>query len=240
MALHKSITDPNELHEDKHIAGALVTDAGKIITPSATIAGAGELRNLNYSELVATGFTTAATDAKKVLKPSRTQNGVMVLEQLTCEDIDRTKLALLFVASNSQDTYSITAAVDTTFNTLSDFVPYPFTLNVVENQNVTYNAATKTFTIGNDALAATKYLMSFNCSLTSSANTTRVAVAYVINGSLVPYRFVISGKTAGDFMVGSRSRIKALNPGDTVQLRIACNNTCTLTQQDISLTWSQA
>lgn len=42
----------DECHESKQIIGALTSDAGKIITPSATTAGTGELRQLKDTELL--------------------------------------------------------------------------------------------------------------------------------------------------------------------------------------------
>lgn len=57
MAEHHTITDPAKLHEAKQIAGASPADAGKVITPSSSIAGQGELRKLTLSELSPQGGT---------------------------------------------------------------------------------------------------------------------------------------------------------------------------------------
>lgn len=47
---HASIQDA-ECHEPKHITSSLVTDAGKVLTPSGTVAGTSELRLLASTEL---------------------------------------------------------------------------------------------------------------------------------------------------------------------------------------------
>lgn len=178
-----------------------------------------------------------AADAGKVITPSST-DGVAELRQLKCSEVDRSGVVRLNVISISQDTYAVTAASDTTFNTPADYIPYPFSLNVLHNDNVTYNAGTKTFTIGANALAAQEYLSNFSCTLSSSVNATSVGIAYKINGTLVDYRFVVRGRTADDYMPGSRHRHLTLSPGDTVQLCLVCDKTCTLTQQDVSISWA--
>jgi hypothetical protein len=50
MAIHKDLTN-SELHEAKNIANASTSDAGKILTPSASTAGTSELRYLNEPEV---------------------------------------------------------------------------------------------------------------------------------------------------------------------------------------------
>lgn len=48
--LHKNLPS-SDLHEPKGIVGASTSDAGKVITPSASTAGTGELRKLTESEI---------------------------------------------------------------------------------------------------------------------------------------------------------------------------------------------
>jgi len=50
MPVHNTLTG-SELHEPKGIDSAGTTDAGKVLTPSSTNAGQGELRNLTESEI---------------------------------------------------------------------------------------------------------------------------------------------------------------------------------------------
>lgn len=50
MAVHKNLP-VEELHEAPQIAAALIADAGKVITPSTTEDGVGELRRLASTEL---------------------------------------------------------------------------------------------------------------------------------------------------------------------------------------------
>lgn len=213
------------------------SDSNKTLFPSDTNAGVMELRQVTFPDLDFTGFCTTS-DSSKVLMPSEDNNGEMELRQVKCSEIDRSGAVRLNLIATSQDTYAVTAATDTTFNTASDYIPYPFSLNVIHNDNVTYNVGTQTFTIGANALAAQEYLSNFSCTLSSSVNTTRVGIAYKINGTLVDYRFVVRGRTADDYMPGSRHRHITLSPGDTVQLCLVCDKTCTLTQQDMSISWA--
>lgn len=48
---HHNITDPASVHEAKQILSANTGDAGKVITPSASLPGRGELRRLRLSEI---------------------------------------------------------------------------------------------------------------------------------------------------------------------------------------------
>lgn len=50
MTIHKDLSADN-LHEPKGIKGAATSDAGKVITPSASTASTGELRYLKESEI---------------------------------------------------------------------------------------------------------------------------------------------------------------------------------------------
>ena len=58
---HAAIRDANSVHECKQILASSTTDAGKVITPSATEAGRGELRELKASELDWQGFQVPST-----------------------------------------------------------------------------------------------------------------------------------------------------------------------------------
>jgi hypothetical protein len=58
MAEHSTLTGAS-LHENKHIDTAGTSDAGKVVTPSSTDAGEGELRYLTESEI--SGRTYALT-----------------------------------------------------------------------------------------------------------------------------------------------------------------------------------
>lgn len=50
MSIHRDLPS-SEVHEAKQIIDALTTDAGKVITPSATNAGQGELRSLTLADI---------------------------------------------------------------------------------------------------------------------------------------------------------------------------------------------
>lgn len=83
MAVHKDLP-ASECHEAKQIIGATISDAGKIITPSATVAGTGELRQLKQTEVLLesqrqTGLSTSTIAVESVkrsvfnLGPNATQ-----------------------------------------------------------------------------------------------------------------------------------------------------------------------
>lgn len=70
---HKTLPS-SECHEEKHIQLATTADAGKVLTPSGTVAGVGEIRNLNQHEIVLatnrqTGLATSTIDVEVVKRP---------------------------------------------------------------------------------------------------------------------------------------------------------------------------
>lgn len=72
MAVHKDLPAV-ECHEAKQIIGATTSDAGKIITPSASVAGTGELRYLKQTEVLLesqrqTGMSTSTVVVETVKK----------------------------------------------------------------------------------------------------------------------------------------------------------------------------
>ena len=230
------VAELRKLHANELDYGIELTtgDSKKTLFPSATTDGEMELRQVTFPDLDFTGFCVTS-ESNKCLVPSSLEDGAMVLRQLSKNDIDVDNDVCISAMSVTTDTYAITAAVDSTFATPSDYVVWPFSLDIIENDNVTYDSGTKTFTVGEDAAAAAKYLSVFNCTLSSSAATTRVGVAYKLNGTLIPYRFIVRGKSADEFMPGGRSRHFTLSAGDTIQLCIACDKTCTLTNHDTSM-----
>lgn len=72
MAVHKDLPAV-ECHEDKLIIGTTTADAGKIITPSSSVAGTGELRYLKQTEVLLesqrqTGMSTSTVVVETVKK----------------------------------------------------------------------------------------------------------------------------------------------------------------------------
>ncbi len=67
--LHKDIQSA-DCHEPKGITGAATSDAGKVITPSKTVAGTSELRRLDSTDL--TMRITALTDAATIASDATT------------------------------------------------------------------------------------------------------------------------------------------------------------------------
>lgn len=227
---HKSVP-ASQLHEDKLIASATTADAGKVTTPSGTTNGVGVLRKLLISE-IDFGIVITAADVGKVLTPDDT--GSLVLRKLTHDDISEEKNVEFSAVRTANDPYNITAAVDGTLNTASDFVAWPFGLDVEEQDNCTYDSASKTVTIGANAPSDSNYLLFSNITVTSSVANVKVAFAYMVNGALVPNRFIVRANNIGEFMPGSRVRMLNLHPGDVLQLCVACDKSCTLTLQDFS------
>ena len=209
------------------------TDSKKTLFPSDTVAGDLVFRQVTFQDLDFTDFCVPA-DASKTLMPSATVSGTMELRRVMSADIDRSDDIAFNVIGTAKTTYAATAAVDPTFNTLSDYVQYPFVVTVPKLQGATWDDATKTLTIGPDSPTQT-LLISVSCAISSSANNTALAFAVELNGVLAPQRFTLYGKTAGDWAIGTRFRELTVHPGDTLQLRLASSITATLTQQDMSM-----
>ena len=206
-------------------------DHGKVLTPSSSANGEVVF---DYNKWEHIAHDTVTTDAGKVWTPSSTVNGAMTLRKLKHSDFDESENVEFSAVRTTNDTYAITAAVDGTLNTATDFVPWPFGLVVEEEENCTYYPVSKTVTIGPNASSDSHYILITNITLTASTTNVKAAFSYKINGTLVPNRFVVRGNAAGDFMVGSRVRMVNLHPVDTVQLCVACDKSCTLTLQDFS------
>ena len=209
--------------------GVTVADAGKVWTPDGT--GTVTLRKLSMEELSEVAAVTVA-DVGKVWTPDGT--GSLVLRKLTHDDISEAKNVEFSAVRTTNDIYSITAAVDGTLNTASDFVAWPFGLDVEEQDNCTYDSASKTVTIGANAPSDSNYLLFSNITVTASVANVKVAFAYRVNGALVPNRFIVRANNIGEFMPGSRVRTLNLHPGDVLQLCVACDKSCNLTLQDFS------
>lgn len=83
----------SELHQDRLISTALVSDAGKVTTPSAVTPGTGELRKLKVLEL---DPDTTTADAGKVWTPDGITNDTIELRLLAPEDVDGYKVVYDF------------------------------------------------------------------------------------------------------------------------------------------------
>lgn len=74
MAEHNTLTG-SSVHEEKYISSAGTSDAGKVVTPSSSTAGQGELRKLVVTELDTTTdaeFTTYEADGTGGLRAATT------------------------------------------------------------------------------------------------------------------------------------------------------------------------
>lgn len=260
----------SDVHEAKQIIDATTDDAGKVITPSSTADGVGELRKLmsneinwgvtlttgdnkkclfpsdvvagelvfrqvTFPDLDFAGFCTASADSAKVLGPSRTVDGVVELKRITNTEVDHSYDIMGNCIDIAETTVAVTAATDPTLNTESDYITYPFPITVIDSANVTFDSGTKTWTV-NAGVPRQKVKISLSAALSSSVNTTTAAIAYKVNGTLLPHRFKVYGKTAGDWMIGTRHRIIELGAGDTLQVMLACSASCNLTHRDTSST----
>lgn len=79
----------SELHQDRFISTSIITDAGKVTTPSAVTPGTGELRKLKVLEL---DPDTTTADAGKVWTPDSITNDTIELRLLSPEDLDGYKV----------------------------------------------------------------------------------------------------------------------------------------------------
>lgn len=79
----------SELHQDRLISTALITDAGKVTTPSGITPGTGELRKLKVLEL---DPDTTTADTGKVWTPDATTNDTISLRYLSPADVDAYKV----------------------------------------------------------------------------------------------------------------------------------------------------
>lgn len=70
MAIHRDLP-ASEVHEAKQIIGAVTADAGKVITPSGSGNGVGELRNLATSEITGLDADLAALQNEDVNQAAR-------------------------------------------------------------------------------------------------------------------------------------------------------------------------
>lgn len=209
-------------------------DHHKVAFPSSITAGTFEFRQVTFPDLDATGYCTYAADGNKVLGPSRTENGKMVLKRITNTEVDHSQDVMLNFIGLESTAVAVTAAVDPTLNTITDFIAYPFPITLADSENLTYDSGTKTITV-NAGVPTQKIKLSISAALSASVNTAKAAIAYVINGTLVPNRFTVYGKTAGDWMIGTRHRIIEVHAGDTIQIVLASTVSCNLTQCDISI-----
>lgn len=86
MVQHVNIPS-EQCHEPKHITNATTSDAGKVITPSAEVAGQSVLRNLAISEITGLSAALAAVG----LSTGSLEDDVTALQDLTAE-LDNEKL----------------------------------------------------------------------------------------------------------------------------------------------------
>lgn len=70
MAIHRDLP-ASEVHEAKQIIGAVTADAGKVITPSGSSNGVGELRNLATSEITGLDVDLATLTNKDLEQDGR-------------------------------------------------------------------------------------------------------------------------------------------------------------------------
>lgn len=211
------------------------TDSKKVLFPSDTVAGDLVFRQVTWPDLDFTGFCTASADSAKVLGPSRTVDGVVELKRITNSEVDHSKDIMCNCIDIAETTVAVTAATDPTLNTESDYIVCPFPITVIDSANVSFDSATKTWTV-NAGVPRQKVKISLSASLSASTNNATAAIAYKVNGTLLPHRFKVYGKTAGDWMIGTRHRIIEVGAGDTLQVMMACSVSCNLTHRDMSST----
>ena len=196
MAIHKDLSAA-ECHEDILIIPAGTIDSGKVITPSSSTAGEGELRQLNCSEILNTPLDF----------------GNMVI-------------------TNNTTIQSLTIAVDTTFNTNTDYasITPAFWAGEFNSDGITF--ASGQLTVSKPGM----YLITGFLSLKSSVNNTRAALKGLVNGTTFTPRKIQNeapSTSAETNFAGSILALLAVN--DTIEFAIAVDKTCDITINDANI-----
>lgn len=181
-----------DVHEPKHISISGTSDAGKVITSSATINGVSEYRKLKSSEINDDTFAQYKAYGGKTIK-------------------------------NNATVIAKTAAVDTTFNTASD---YSQVTGLFESPDVApfYNVTsqTNTFTVP----VTGHYVIDFWTVTSAAMANTDVAFNIGVNGAVSTDRPVTTRVIgANDRMCIAAHSQTLLTAGDVVSLWLASSNT---------------
>lgn len=207
-------------HEPKHITDALVTDAGKVITPSATTPGTSVLRLLKGTEL--------DSDAELVGRVLVTDGaGGFVYE-------DKTSASGLGIAytgltvTNNATVVSVTAAVDPTFATASDYekVQVFDAVSASPSKNFFIDEALGEITAPVDGV----YRVDFWATVKASINTVVSAFNFGVAGVPSTARPVaVRMPNAGQLDEVQAHAYITLTAGDIVSMWVASNTTCDIT-----------
>ena len=198
---HNTIVSANA-HEPKHITDSAISDAGKILTPSGTVAGVSELR------------------------------------QLTFEEIDRSTVPHINLEVISNATVlSVTAAVDATLHTSTDFDPITLFTEDLTNAKVdfTFDNVTGQITCNTDGI----YRGDLWASVSASTATTLIGIRYGINGNYFPAGVAptikVLAKASGDIHDMSGFGEVPLLAGQVLTIGIASDTTSDLTVHEAAL-----
>lgn len=133
--------------------------------------------------------------------------------------------------SNNSTPIAVTAAVDTTLKTNSDYTQITGIWDAIpsgENNGVTQN--TNSFTIQNDGV----YHLNVYANVSSNTNNTRIAIKFAVNGVInLVRRPAALVTTSGEFYPLAGHGIAAFSAGDVISLYHAANKSVNVTWEDM-------
>ena len=136
--------------------------------------------------------------------------------------------------TDSATTVAVTTAVDSTFQTDSDYVTLdtPITFDVIAQEGVTVSGNKFTIT------QAGTYFLSGYISFSSDTNSTTIAVTYRINGTIQPAPLrtlnVFLGSTGNVQTLNGSEMAVGLTANDTLEIAVAADKTCNLNPRHMS------
>lgn len=174
-------------------------------------------------------ITLATTaDAGKVITPSSTTNGISTLRKLNSTDIVDNNFSQAFAyggktVKNNATVFAIPAAVDTTFNTASDFTQVT---GIFENPDV-HVASGVTLQTNTVTVPYTGIYIIHHWAVVSSNNaTTDIAFNLGVNGAVSTDRPTITRVIgANDRMLSAAHAYVALTAGAVLSLHVASSTT---------------
>lgn len=178
-------------------------------------------------------ISAGTVDAGKVLTPSATTAGESVLRNLDNSEVLNTVADFgNMVVTNNSTVQALTAATDSTFNTNTDYAAttaglWAGDLNV---NGITFASGLLTVT------KAGVYSLTGFMSVKSSVANTRLAVKFVVNGTVFSTRKVTNevATVNAETVIGG-SGLTTLAVNDTLQMFIVADKNCNITLEDANI-----
>ena len=124
---------------------------------------------------------------------------------------------------------AVTAATDSTLNTNTDFVEFDIVLSFDNVQNM--GTGTNSLQIQESGI----YLIDFWCNVSSSVNSTKFSLKFVIDGvTFVPRGPKFTMPTANVIHNMSANGLHSFTSGEEVKLYIAADKTCNIRIEDMT------